>query len=211
MFTVETLERTHVDTVNIWLAIIHPEEGTSMFSNTYLTAALAALTLVAFTQTSGASDTATHWSSRIGTGQPFVPDSGRDQSRTTSNPSASAHWSARIGTGRDVAESEAAPAPSTIAGVPGPTHWSARIGTGQASPGADVWKVADRKKPAEARVITEPLGEHPAARVARSWSSRGIDSNTFIVRHPAGPIWVHANTTSDTAARAVRTASASSK
>jgi hypothetical protein len=31
----------------------------------------------------------------------------------------------------------------------------------------------------------EKLGEHPAVIVARNWSARGIDSNTFIVAHPA--------------------------
>jgi hypothetical protein len=35
--------------------------------------------------------------------------------------------------------------------------------------------------------IAEPLGEHPAVRVARTWSTRGIDPNTFIVLHPAAP------------------------
>ena len=44
-------------------------------------------------------------------------------------------------------------------------------------------------------VIAEPLGEHPAVIVARTWSSRGIDPNTFIVRHPAGPIWLNASRT----------------
>jgi hypothetical protein len=34
--------------------------------------------------------------------------------------------------------------------------------------------------------IAEPLGEHPAVIVARTWSDRGIDPNTFIVQHPAG-------------------------
>ena len=34
--------------------------------------------------------------------------------------------------------------------------------------------------------IAEPLGEHPAAIVARTWSTRGIDPNTFIVLPPAG-------------------------
>jgi hypothetical protein len=33
--------------------------------------------------------------------------------------------------------------------------------------------------------IAEPLGEHPAVLVARTWSTRGIDPNTFIVAHPA--------------------------
>ena len=35
--------------------------------------------------------------------------------------------------------------------------------------------------------IAEGLGEHPAVIVARTWSSRGIDPNTFIVLHPAAP------------------------
>ena len=35
--------------------------------------------------------------------------------------------------------------------------------------------------------IAETLGEHPAVIVAREWSTRGIDPNTFIVLHPAAP------------------------
>lgn len=35
--------------------------------------------------------------------------------------------------------------------------------------------------------IAETLGEHPAVIVARTWNTRGIDPNTFIVLHPAGP------------------------
>jgi hypothetical protein len=35
--------------------------------------------------------------------------------------------------------------------------------------------------------IAEPLGEHPAVVVARTWSTRGIDPNTFILLHPAAP------------------------
>jgi hypothetical protein len=235
MFTVETLERTNVDSVNIPLANIHPEEGTSMFSNTYLpvirqpatriaTGALAALILAAFAQTSSASDAATRagpdWSSRIGTGQPFVTGSERQQPRATStapHDASSAHWSARIGSGRAVVESGATPVASSIAGAPAPTHWSAYIGTGQASPAVNVGKLAERTEPAEARAIAEPRGEHPAVLVARSWSNRGIDPNTFIVLHPAGSNWTDTsltateNATSDTAAQAVRTASASNK
>jgi hypothetical protein len=30
------------------------------------------------------------------------------------------------------------------------------------------------------------LGQHPAVLVAQKWETRGIDSNTFIVLHPAG-------------------------
>jgi hypothetical protein len=208
MFTVETLERTNVDSVNIPLADIHPEEGTSMFSNTYMpavrqpakriaTGAVTALILAAFAQTSGATDTATrvgpeaHWSSQIGTGRPFVTGSERQQLRTKStapqDASASAHWSARIGTGRAAVESRAAPVAPSIAGDPAPTHWSAQIGTGRVSPGLDVRKLPERKGPAEARTIAEPLRDHPATRVAQNWSRRGIDPNTFIVLHPAGP------------------------
>jgi hypothetical protein len=36
----------------------------------------------------------------------------------------------------------------------------------------------------------QSLGEHPAVVVARTWSHRGIDPNTFIVAHPAGVRWV---------------------
>lgn len=32
---------------------------------------------------------------------------------------------------------------------------------------------------------SEPLGEHPAVLVARTWDTRGIDPSTFIVAHPA--------------------------
>ena len=38
--------------------------------------------------------------------------------------------------------------------------------------------------------IAETLGEHPAVIVAREWSIRGIDPNTFIVLHPAAPQFV---------------------
>jgi hypothetical protein len=208
-----------------------------MFSNTYLpvirqpaariaTGAVAALILAAFAQPSSASDTNTrvgsepHWSSRIGTGQPIVTGFERQQPRVASTAphgaSAPAHWSARIGTGRAV-ESRSTPVASSTVGVPGPAHWSAQIGTGHASHDIDARKLAKRKEPAEARVIATPLGDHPAVRVAQSWSSRGIDANTFIVRHPAGPTWVNTslaateNATSETAVRAIRTASASNK
>jgi hypothetical protein len=65
--------------------------------------------------------------------------------------------------------------------------------------------------------IAEPLGEHPAVLVARTWNSRGIDPNTFIVGHPADPRWVSESPTAkdkvarDPAPRTVKTASASSK
>ena len=35
--------------------------------------------------------------------------------------------------------------------------------------------------------IAEGLGEHPAVIVARTWNTRGIDPNTFILLHPAAP------------------------
>ena len=38
--------------------------------------------------------------------------------------------------------------------------------------------------------IAEPLGEHPAVVVARTWNNRGIDPNTFIVAPPASTRWV---------------------
>jgi len=41
--------------------------------------------------------------------------------------------------------------------------------------------VASLAQPATA----ETLGDHPAVLVARTWSARGIDPNTFIVAHPA--------------------------
>jgi hypothetical protein len=40
--------------------------------------------------------------------------------------------------------------------------------------------------------IAETLGDHPAVLVARTWSTRGIDPNTFIVQHPAGHVWLDA-------------------
>ena len=49
--------------------------------------------------------------------------------------------------------------------------------------------------------IAEPLGEHPAVLVARTWNNRGIDPNTFIVAHPASTRWVsEAPKTADTLA-----------
>lgn len=65
--------------------------------------------------------------------------------------------------------------------------------------------------------IAEPLGEHPAVLVARTWSNRGIDPNTFIVAHPAGPRWVNESpTTTDksahaTSPRAAKSANVSGK
>ena len=38
--------------------------------------------------------------------------------------------------------------------------------------------------------IAEPLGDHPAVLVARTWHNRGIDPNTFIVAPPASTRWV---------------------
>jgi hypothetical protein len=43
--------------------------------------------------------------------------------------------------------------------------------------------------------IAEPLGEHPAVIVARTWSTRGIDPNTFIVLPPAGAQFLAASPT----------------
>lgn len=40
-------------------------------------------------------------------------------------------------------------------------------------------------------VIAETLGEHPAVLVARTWNSRGIDPNTFIVLPPAATTWIN--------------------
>jgi hypothetical protein len=63
----------------------------------------------------------------------------------------------------------------------------------------------------------EPLGEHPAVLVARAWSSRGIDPNTFIVAPPAASRWVSESPTAkdktarDPTPRTVKVASASSK
>src|SRR5580704_17956279 len=51
--------------------------------------------------------------------------------------------------------------------------------------------------------IAEPLGEHPAVVVARTWNNRGIDPNTFIVAHPASTRWVsEASKSADTLAHA---------
>ena len=38
--------------------------------------------------------------------------------------------------------------------------------------------------------IAEPMGDHPAVVVARTWNHRGIDPNTFIVAPPASTQWV---------------------
>jgi hypothetical protein len=124
------------------------------------TGTLAALVLVAFAQPSSASDTDT----RVG------PEP---------------HWSSRIGTGQPVITGQ--PRAAFMKDASASADWSARIGTGRTSPGTDV--------PAEASLRTQvdhakPLGEHPAALVAQNWSSRAIDPNAFIVRHPAGPVWV---------------------
>jgi hypothetical protein len=65
--------------------------------------------------------------------------------------------------------------------------------------------------------FAESLGEHPAVLVARTWNSRGIDPNTFIVAHPAGLRWVSESPTAkdkatrDAAPRTVKTASAAIK
>ena len=40
--------------------------------------------------------------------------------------------------------------------------------------------------------MAESLGEHPAVLVARTWSSRGIDPNTYIILPPAYVHWVYA-------------------
>jgi hypothetical protein len=45
--------------------------------------------------------------------------------------------------------------------------------------------------------IAETLGEHPAVLVARTWSARGIDPNTFIVLHPASPRFLAASPTEE--------------
>lgn len=51
--------------------------------------------------------------------------------------------------------------------------------------------------------MAEPLGEHPAVVVARTWNNRGIDPNTFIVAPPASTRWVsEAPKTSDKPAQA---------
>lgn len=38
--------------------------------------------------------------------------------------------------------------------------------------------------------MAEPLGDHPAVVVARSWNNQAIDTNTFIVAPPASTKWV---------------------
>lgn len=50
-------------------------------------------------------------------------------------------------------------------------------------------------------VAAETLGEHPAVLVAKSWSTRGIDPNTFIVAHPARLTLVAASPTEAVQAR----------
>jgi hypothetical protein len=44
------------------------------------------------------------------------------------------------------------------------------------------------------------LGQHPAVLVAQKWETRGIDPNTFIVLHPAGPRLLAASPTFQVAA-----------
>ena len=46
----------------------------------------------------------------------------------------------------------------------------------------------------------DSLGQHPAVLVAQKWKTRGIDPNTFIVLHPAGPRWLAASPTVQVAA-----------
>ncbi|HEY0680804.1 MAG TPA: hypothetical protein VGD45_00590 [Steroidobacter sp.] len=38
---------------------------------------------------------------------------------------------------------------------------------------------------ADNALASEKLGHHPAVLVANTWNARGIDTNTFIVAHPA--------------------------
>jgi hypothetical protein len=38
--------------------------------------------------------------------------------------------------------------------------------------------------------IAEPMGDHPAVVVARTWNHRGIDPNTFILAPPASTQWI---------------------
>ena len=45
--------------------------------------------------------------------------------------------------------------------------------------------------------VAETLGEHPAVIVARTWSTREIDPNTFIVLHPAAPRFVAGSQTEE--------------
>jgi hypothetical protein len=45
--------------------------------------------------------------------------------------------------------------------------------------------------------IAEGSGEHPAVIVARTWSTRQIDPNTFIVLHPAAPRFVAGSPTEE--------------
>ena len=45
--------------------------------------------------------------------------------------------------------------------------------------------------------IAEGLGEHPAVIVARTWNTRGIDPNTFIVLHPAAPVFLAGSETDE--------------
>lgn len=50
--------------------------------------------------------------------------------------------------------------------------------------------------------IAQTLGEHPAVIVARTWSTQGIDPNTFIVLHPAAPQHLAVSPTEKDKARA---------
>ena len=46
--------------------------------------------------------------------------------------------------------------------------------------------------------IAETLGEHPAVIVARTWSTRELDPNAFIVQHPAAPRFLAASQAEET-------------
>ena len=43
--------------------------------------------------------------------------------------------------------------------------------------------------------IAAPLSDHPAVVVTRTWNSRAIDPNTFVVQHPAGHVWLNESPT----------------
>ncbi len=46
-------------------------------------------------------------------------------------------------------------------------------------------KLTTTAEPVSTAASSQQLGDHPAVVVARTWGTRGIDPNTFLVAHPA--------------------------
>ena len=71
-------------------------------------------------------------------------------------------------------------------------------------------RITGREK-ARIAATSEKLGEHPAVLVAQTWSTRGIDPNTFIVAHPARMQLIAASPTEQDAQRGEAEAIASTE